>query len=118
MDSICINQEDPKEQGAQVHIIGTIYTGSRSTLIYLGDSNPLYAHHAAKLVTEVSHIIERTLEERNHDWESNSFPFPIEGELLGSNRQWQSLSVLLGQPWFRQGWVVQEAALSQNAVLL
>lgn len=75
VDSVCINQEDPKEQGAQVHMMGTIYTGSKSTLICLGDSDPLHAPHAAKLVTEVNHKIKRTFEEMDHDWKPNSFPF-------------------------------------------
>ncbi len=118
VDSVCINQQDPKEQGAQVSMMGTIYARSTSTLICLGDSDPFHASHTAKLVSDVNGMIERTLSEADDDWEPNSFPWPEESQLLGSEVQWQSFGVLLGQPWFTRGWVVQEAALSQSAVLL
>ncbi|KAF3760555.1 HET-domain-containing protein, partial [Cryphonectria parasitica EP155] len=81
-DSICINQHDLAEKGHQVGLMARIYSESSCALICMGSA---VAHRAAAielsgLVSDVNHMI------------------------------WKSVGRLLSLPWFRRGWVVQEAA--------
>lgn len=46
------------------------------------------------------------------------FPCPQPQDPLLSDQRWQSWNILLEQPWFGRGWVVQEVALSIEASLL
>lgn len=39
IDSICINQDDAEEKTAQVKMMNLIYDNSRSTIVYLGESD-------------------------------------------------------------------------------
>lgn len=38
MDAVCINQTDIEERNAQVQIMGSIYSGARRVVVYLGES--------------------------------------------------------------------------------
>lgn len=118
VDSICINQADVKERGHQVSLMGEIYKKSACTLICLGMSDQALAPIAADLVTNVDFMLQSIFGRADFSWEPKSFPFPEDGNPLLSDTRWESLAVLLQQPWFRRGWVVQEAALGQRAVIL
>lgn len=118
VDSICINQADPNEQGEQVFLMDQIYTKSSCTLICLGKVDNDHARIVADIVELANHTIQKVFDRASFDWEPNSFPFPDEGSPLLSHSGWQSLGVLLKQPWFKRGWVVQEAALSRSALIL
>lgn len=117
VDSICINQMDPEEQGYQVSLMGDIYKKSNCTLICLGPSDHGHATIVEGLVTDVDYRMQSVFGRANFDWSVNSFPFPDEEDPLLSHCGWTSFGVLLHQPWFRRGWVVQEAALSRDAVV-
>lgn len=118
VDSICINQANPKEQAHQVSLMNHIYKQSNCTLICLGVSDNVHAHIVADLVAEIDHMIQTVYARASFDWTPNGFPFPEEGEPLLLHKGWQSFGVLLQQPWFKRGWVVQETTLSQRAVVL
>ncbi|KAF1953696.1 HET-domain-containing protein [Byssothecium circinans] len=113
VDSICINQADPEELGYQVSLMGVIYKKSNCTLICLGPSDHGHATIVEGLVTDVDYRVQCVFGRAD----ANSFPFPDENDPLLSHSGWTSFGVLLQQPWFRRGWVVQEAALSRDAVV-
>ena len=118
MDSICINQADRKEQGHQVSLMGQIYKKSHRTLICLGVSNHVHARIVADLVADIDHTIQQVFEQIEFEGVTNSFPIPDETDTLISHDGWESFRVLLQQPWFQRGWVVQEAALGQDVLVL
>ncbi|KAH6889168.1 heterokaryon incompatibility protein-domain-containing protein [Thelonectria olida] len=118
VDSICINQADPKEQGHQVSLMERIYRKASCTLICLGTSDRVHAPAVADLVTGVDRMIQNVFGRADFEWCQNSFPFPDDGEPLVSHSGWDSFSIMLQQPWFKRGWVVQEAALGRDAVVL
>lgn len=118
VDSICINQSDAKEKGHQVSLMGHIYKRSQCTLICLGTLGQDDARLAATLVADIDHLIQGIVEKTDFDWTPNSFPFADENEPLLKHEGWGSFTTLLQQPWFRRGWVVQEAALGPNALIL
>ncbi|UPK95894.1 hypothetical protein LCI18_006829 [Fusarium solani-melongenae] len=117
-DSICINQADTQECGHQVSLMGQIYKQSSCTLICLGASAHAHAPIVAELVADVDSMIQRVFGRADFSWAPNSFPLADEDEPLLSHRGWESFGILLQQPWFRRGWVVQEAALGQSTVVL
>jgi len=118
VDSICINQEDRQEKGHQVSLMKDIYSRSICTLICLGRSDHAHAPIVGDLVADVNTMIQLIFERPDFTWGSNSFPFPGKEDPLLSHRGWTSFGVLLQQPWFRRGWVVQEAAVGRDARLL
>lgn len=117
VDSICINQADPEELVYQVSLMGEIYKKSTCTLICLGPSYHGHASIVEGLLTDVDERMQSVFGRANFDWSVNSFPFPDKDDPLLSHSGWTSFGILLSQPWFRRGWVVQEAALGPDAVV-
>ena len=117
-DSICINQADPKEQGDQVSLMAHIYKKSNCTLICLGVSERVHALAVVDLVADIDDMIQDVFGRADFNWDLNSFPFPDEEEPLISHSGWESFGVMLQHPWFRRGWVVQEASLCHDALIL
>lgn len=145
VDSICINQEDVKERGRQVYLMGRIYTQSIRTLICLGpaDGND-DAEKALGVITDAEAIIQQVFagqkkttktttmvmmgasfpnddedqdedenkdKDKDGDGDWNWFPDPDPNDPILRDPRWTSVGVLLQQPWFGRGWVVQEAVL-------
>ncbi|ROW10126.1 hypothetical protein VMCG_02097 [Cytospora schulzeri] len=115
-DSICINQDDLKEKGHQVGMMSRIYSEARRVLICLGPDENGYAKDAAGLVSEVSQWVQTTLELVNS--KRDSFPYTDQDEWPHSDRRWAALSSMIDLSWFDRGWVVQEASLAQDAIVL
>lgn len=55
-DAICINQQDDLEKASQIPIMGSVYQGANSVIIYLGDHKPYNNRHRrlSPLAAEVS----------------------------------------------------------------
>lgn len=119
-DSICINQEDDEERGEQVSLMGRIYAMSRCTLICLGPG-PGFEQNARDvkaLISEVNEMMDRVFEDPEFSWDWDGFPYPQADNPLLTATKWQSWIELVHQAWFRRGWVVQEAALGRDGVVL
>ncbi|KAK3354007.1 heterokaryon incompatibility protein-domain-containing protein [Lasiosphaeria hispida] len=97
VDALCINQDDIKERGGQVSKMGSIYSGAKNVLVWLGEETPdvksvfssMRMHASAKHTKEYTGHRPLVLE-----------PNPY--------RQ------LPRRPWFIRTWVVQEAVLGRN----
>lgn len=93
IDQICINQQDNKERGQQVSIMGEIYSNAASVLIWSGGR-----------LAGLSEI------------KSSS-------SLLGADDPFkkchaETLTQVLFRPWFSRGWTVQEAVLARKAIFV
>lgn len=120
-DGICINQDDDEEKSGQVALMGRIYETSQCTLICLGigdTEDRQYAIAVAGLITEVETLIREVFEDPKFSWDWYSFPYPPADHALLRDSRWGLLGGLFGVPWFRRGWVVQEAALGPDALVL
>lgn len=119
-DSICMNQEDHVEKSHQVAIMGQIYARSSRTLIRLGLHQRFrkYYQDVVSLVDCVNNMMDRTFASPDFSWNWESPPFPPENEPLLHDEKWISWERLGRCDWFRRGWVVQEAALAREAVVL
>ncbi|KAL2138045.1 hypothetical protein VTI28DRAFT_7582 [Corynascus sepedonium] len=98
--------------------MGRIYGKSSCTLVCLGTSSGAHTSIVADLLADVNRMIHLIFEQEDFSWARNSFPFPEKEYPLVSHPGWTSFGVLLQHPWFRRGWVVQEAALGRDTHLL
>lgn len=127
-DAICINQNDSSEKEHQVRLMGQIYKTSRCTLICFGygedDENKSHswttkvAQDFATLIAEVGEMMDCVFDDSEFSMGWNSFPYPKTNDPLLAPEKWKSWSHFSTNPWFYRGWVVQEAALSPNCLVL
>lgn len=115
-DSICINQDDPKEKGHQVGMMSRIYSEARRVLICLGPDDRGHAKDAARLVSEVSQWVQKQVDLT--DGKRNSFPYIKSDEWPMSDQRWVTLFAMVRSHWFGRGWVIQEAGLAKDAQIL
>lgn len=116
IDSICINQEDIQERSSQVRLMGTIYSQSIRTLVWLGPKS-VSCSLAWRLIDHIFNVAVTQ--------------YPLETDLAKSPRRlysstehaasglpdwnseaWLRLKQLLELQWFSRIWVVQEIVLS------
>ncbi|KAF2630270.1 hypothetical protein BU25DRAFT_255291 [Macroventuria anomochaeta] len=131
-DSICINQEDLREKGRQVTIMGQIYRNAERVLICIGTTGEEHGANVRSLLKDVSEMIDialieinRGVEEmkRNGEWQPqwspwDWFPFSDADAPVLSDPRWASLNVLVEQEWFQRGWVVREAGLARQGLVI
>lgn len=118
-DSICIDQDTLEEKNHQVHMMGRIYASSQRTLICLGTDpdNQDHARDALGVIFDANRMIQEEFQRPGFSWEPDSFPWSLAEDPLAKDSRWQSVDILLNLPWFRRGWVVQEAALGREATI-
>lgn len=117
-DSICIDQDKIDEKSHQVYMMGRIYASSQRTLICLGYDYQDHARDASALTADVNKMLQETLNSPDFSWELNCFPQPLPGDPLVNDSRWQSIDILCLHAWFSRGWVIQEAALGPEAIIL
>lgn len=114
-DSICINQADNREKENQVRIMGQIYETSNCTLICLSTDSPQatdddddddQVRQAALSVLQSCGLSLPGRAPRDH------------GGVLLLDKWRPSWLAILQSPWFRRGWVIQEAVLGPRCCLL
>lgn len=119
-DSVCINQSDIIEKGHQVFAMGRIYKMSCRTIICLGrqQDDEHKAHDAAALINDVEAMIKTVMRDPAFRGGFDSFPWPSKDDPLLVDTRWLSAwNTLVRHAWFKRGWVVQEAALGDDALI-
>lgn len=118
-DSVCINQEDLEEKGHQVSIMGLIYSSATRVLIYIGSDPGVHGSEVASLLYDMTiHFNRKISELRLTNWDSFPFSHRSTDCHLTTDMRWQSVSVLVQQQWFKRGWVVQEAGLTRQSLIV
>ncbi|KAJ4987441.1 ankyrin and het domain protein [Stagonosporopsis vannaccii] len=130
-DSICINQEDLQEKGRQVTMMGQIYRNAERVLICMGTSGEEHGPDVFTLLEDVRNMIddgvsyvndklrEYTLSSSDYDsviWDQ--FPYSNPSAPVLHDPRWNSINALIEQSWFQRGWVVREAGLARQAIVL
>lgn len=115
-DSICIDQENLKEKGHQVALMGKIYRSAQRVLIHMGSDDGGQGPAVCSLLDEVDKMVEETCKKIDMTWDS--FPYSDEDDPLLVDPRWNSLHKLLSHNWFDRGWVVQEAASAPDGQIL
>jgi len=91
VDALCICQADLEERSQQVSLMGQVYSSAKEVLIWLGEAK------------DDSDFVFECIED-----EAKGKKIDIDGFELNSYFK------LMGRPWFRRVWVVQEAVLPQR----
>lgn len=102
IDSLCINQEDLDERAQQVALMRSIYTSSRKTTIWLGETAILSDATVALLekLSEASKLTEST------------------GVILNQDQSvWEELGNLYANFWFHRVWIIQGVVVAKSVVV-
>lgn len=106
-DSICINQEDTNERGHQVQLMRSIFYQAENVQAWLGRGTKCNAHVAFQLIDAIY-----------EEWASGDWHHLSEVVRKVPDSHWSELRRILGYPWFRRLWILQEVGLASNAILL
>lgn len=119
-DSICIDQDNMKEKSHQVGLMGLIYLKARRVLIHIVGDDGGYGVEIEALVVWLNGMICEKM--RNTDRaKDNTHEYPlsaIKEDLKMMSSTGYYLNMLMNQPWWGRGWVVQEAILAKEATIL
>ncbi|KAH8780786.1 heterokaryon incompatibility protein-domain-containing protein, partial [Hyaloscypha finlandica] len=105
-DAICIDQDDPEERNQQVNQMGWVYRQANHTFIYLGEGTP-----------ETTLFLETLHSKSTVDWKP---PHLRRGsiervrDVFGSEVEVAARAWIVGRPWFKRVWILQELVLSQD----
>ena len=103
-DAHCINQYDDIEKSEQVEMMAQIYERARLVIVWLGEalsSDAAGLHLAQKLHGVFAY----------HEADAASFTaadFETAGVPVSNPDYWKAFMNLLGKPWFRRVWIMQE----------
>ncbi|KAJ8112468.1 hypothetical protein OPT61_g5172 [Boeremia exigua] len=131
-DSICINQKNLQEKSRQVTIMGRIYRKAERVLIYMGSTGQEHGPEVLSLLQDVRDMINMGLAQVQKSLEAikisgysdpetdiwDTFPHSEPNALVLRDPRWASVCVLVEQEWFHRGWVVREAGLAQEGVVI
>ena len=109
IDSVCINQNDNDERSQQIQQMAKIFNLAEQVHIWLGNpwnSTPLIMISLMLLEERIRLAGDR---QNDQEWDSHwdvvQLKFPAPREI-----QKESLRLILGLPWFRRVWILQEVA--------
>ncbi|KAL8747012.1 MAG: hypothetical protein Q9190_001052 [Brigantiaea leucoxantha] len=108
-DAISINQKDVFERNTQVRLMRRIYEYAHTTWIYLGEEAD-ESHRVPDLIARILEVDKRLF---NTGLALTFTQLPPLGDAY-----WKALNALLRRPWFSRVWVIQEAALAKNGIIL
>jgi ankyrin repeat protein len=113
IDAICINQDNKDEQGQQVQLMRSIYSGAKRVIIWLGE-----ATYDTDYVMDYIKQLER--EGFNHTSNSQEIFDKIKHDLRPDKRSLlvEGLQSLLHRSWFKRVWIIQETANAQVAEIV
>ena len=117
VDAVCINQQDVEEKTEQVGMMREIYERAETVNIWLGPAAQ-NSTAALSLVQQLNMAEDLDkfagIESRNFwDLDQHHYGLP-----LTTARVWYDLFDILRRPWFTRAWVIQEMAVSSNAIVI
>ena len=118
-DAICINQQDINERNQQVRLMRQIYEKAQQVVIWLGEE----ADHSDLGMALIPKLVEadkkrsdaadqRTISELQRSGSLHTYDLP--GRF---DNAWRGFFGILRRPWFRRGWIIQEAILATSVVV-
>jgi hypothetical protein len=122
VDAVCIDQNNTAERSAQVAIMGEIYSAATQVVIRLGKSD-LHLRPFIKVMDKLSAPLDRYITEegwetsKEYNIEDSSF-YDSLGLVQPTWTEWESYVTFCQRRWFTRAWIVQEAALAKDLVVL
>ena len=107
-DAICINQSDLQERSSEVTFMGSLYSNASRVYICMGDADDGKEFQVQSVINDA-----KALDLGRH----SPLSLPSHHSLRNDAR-WYALGTLTGNPWFTRAWVIQEAALAKEPIVL
>lgn len=107
-DAICINQSDLQERSSEVTFMGSLYSNASKVYICMGDAEDGKEFQVQTVVNDA-----KTL-----DLGRQSPVVLPSHHPLRNDPRWYALATLTEKPWFTRAWVIQEAALAKEPIVL
>jgi len=107
VDSLCINQKDDIEKGAQVRLMGRIYRQADYVISWLGEGGD-GIDVALKFLEMLKDELLKNSEMASRMFKANGEPFKT---------LWDAVGQLFRHPYWTRVWIVQEVLLARNPVL-
>lgn len=106
-DALCIDQADKDELSAQVALMGQIYSQANVVYICMGECPG-----------DDDVVIEGLIARALHYVRGEKFWGTYTGYDITTDPSWLAMARLDGNPWFQRAWVLQEAGLARNPIVL
>ena len=117
VDALCIDQTNETEKEKQLPCMRSIYSKAQRVIIWLGEHQ-----NASEMVIQSIPDLTRKLEGLEHikylDNKSISNVLMEHGLQRLDHEVWSAIPHLYCRPWFTRLWVVQEAALSRELIVM
>ncbi|KAF2723067.1 hypothetical protein K431DRAFT_283232 [Polychaeton citri CBS 116435] len=114
IDAICIDQQNDVERGYQVNLMSDIYSQAVKVIIWLG----LEDEHALPAFQLMEALSQQPRGELLAITESTLATDQSLGEGFNDISRWKSLARFFCRSWFTRAWVVQEALLARQILVL
>ena len=118
VDAICINQSDMHERTSQVQLMRQIYQCGTRVVVWLGEHSQ-QSEQAVDLLLSIARL---ALEDNENADASAQALAPDALLELGlpsmDSTEWESLDAFFWRPWFTRVWIIQELAVSTDALVM
>ncbi|KAJ3548372.1 hypothetical protein NM208_g1031 [Fusarium decemcellulare] len=121
VDALCINQDDKEEKTKQIRLMSDIYSRARHVLVYLGKKDPTVKNAIDSIRRLDWKFIPLYLRRRSSGLDDLAPQLGLlknlllyMGEIAETDVDWDHIVTLLGRPWFKRTWVIQEAVLPKR----
>lgn len=116
IDAICLNQADKTELAQQVQLMGEIYSQSQMVLVWMGDQDENIAKVFALFRTLARITDDVVQNDRESVSKAISALYGTEPSTSTADAT-MSIEQFFHRPWFGRRWVLQELALSEEAMI-
>jgi len=113
-DAICINQDDDEEKGHQVKQMGRIFQGASTVFVSLGPDSSSRAAGCFELIKDFNQHWGKELQRCKHPRGFPMADYPFSADPT----KWQDIAYMSHVSWFDRLWVIQEAGLAKDCVVL
>lgn len=114
VDAVCIDQRDLDERSSQVAMMGTIFSGAKEVLIWVGEDDSEEAEEYFELIRTTNQVIASLVVEHGNIW---SIPDLSNASLCRDESRWRMVERLTQRAWFSRVWVLQEVGLARRATI-
>ena len=113
IDSLCIDQDNQAEKGAQIPLMRNIYKEAKNVLVWLGEATQA-EEGALAIIPAVSKILKKNKMEDLYVDPDKPETFDAIGLPEPTHPVWPALGSIMSRSWFRRLWTLQEVVLQQN----
>ncbi|KAN0115303.1 Heterokaryon incompatibility protein (HET) domain containing protein [Hyaloscypha variabilis] len=118
IDAVCINQENTPEKNMQVSLMSSIYSQAAHCVVWLGHGNEsieIAVEALPELVAEASAWSRQNGPRRLGPHEEEYAKMDVTARIQTA---WTGLEQLMCLPWFRRVWIIQEAVIPDDLVMV